>query len=72
MHRVTPPPAKVTGPVRRRSLARFLDCEPDRLIEVIPACCSPSNPPKYEPVIAGDWLRAKVLGSRTMEVTELA
>jgi isopenicillin N synthase-like dioxygenase len=71
MHRVTPPPASVDGPVRRRSLARFLDCEPDRLIEVIPSCCSPANPPKYEPVIAGEWLRAKVLGSRTMEVTQL-
>jgi isopenicillin N synthase-like dioxygenase len=72
MHRVVPPPGQMAGPVRRRSLARFLDCEPDRRIECIPSCCSPEHPAKYAPVIAGEWLMAKIIGSRTQKVTELA
>ncbi len=29
-----------------------------------------SNPARYEPVDAGDWLRAKVLGSRALQLNE--
>jgi isopenicillin N synthase-like dioxygenase len=72
MHRVVPPPANMTGAVHRRSLARFLDCEPDAQIECIPSCCSAEHPAKYGPVIAGEWLMAKIIGSRTQKVTELA
>ena len=64
LHRVVPPPIAVTGPVRRRSVARFLDCAPDLVVECIPSCTGPGNPPRYEPVIAGDWLRAKVSAGR--------
>jgi isopenicillin N synthase-like dioxygenase len=64
LHRVLPPPAAAQGPVRRRSVARFLDCEPDQLIECIPSCCGPGNPPKYQPVQAGEWLMAKILHGR--------
>ncbi len=58
------PPGTAQGPVRRRSVARFLDCEPDQLIECIPSCCGPGNPPKYQPVQAGEWLMAKILHGR--------
>src|SRR5205085_599452 len=71
LHRVTPPPAGVKGAVRRRSLARFIDCEPDRIVECIPSCCSANDPRKYPPVIAGEWLLAKVLGSRGRVVTTI-
>jgi isopenicillin N synthase-like dioxygenase len=64
LHRVLPPPAAARGPVRRRSVARFLDCEPDQVIECIPSCCGPGNPPRYQPVQAGEWLMAKVLHGR--------
>jgi len=64
LHRVLPPPATAAGPVRRRSVARFLDCEPDQVIECIPSCCGPANPPKHEPVQAGEWLMAKILRGR--------
>jgi isopenicillin N synthase-like dioxygenase len=64
LHRVLPPPAAAQGPVRRRSVARFLDCEPDQVIECIPSCCGPGNPPRYQPVQAGEWLMAKVLHGR--------
>lgn len=72
LHRVLPPPSAVDGPVRRRSLARFLDCEPDRVVSCIPSCCSDENPPRYPPVEAGTWLRTKLLGGRTMADVDLA
>lgn len=71
LHRVLPPHSDTEGPVRRRSLARFLDCEPDRVVSCIPSCCSPGSPAKYPPVNAGEWLRAKVLGGRTMTGIDL-
>jgi hypothetical protein len=64
LRRVLPLPAAARGPVRRRSVARFLDCEPDQVIECIPSCCGPGNPPKYQPVQAGEWLMAKILHGR--------
>lgn len=64
LHRVVPPPATTLGLQRRRSVARFLDCEPDQVIQCIPSCCGPVNPPKYQPVKAGDWLMAKILHGR--------
>jgi isopenicillin N synthase-like dioxygenase len=71
LHRVAPPPADVAGPVRRRSIARFLDCAPDLVIECIPSCTGPGNPPRYEPVIAGDWLLAKVRAGRERRPAQL-
>jgi isopenicillin N synthase-like dioxygenase len=65
LHRVLPPPADVAGPVRRRSIARFLDCAPDTIVTCIPSCCSVERPARYPPVVAGDWLMAKILGGRT-------
>jgi isopenicillin N synthase-like dioxygenase len=71
LHRVVPPPATDAGPVRRRSIARFLDCAPDLVVECIPTCVTTDRPARYEPVDAGAWLRAKILGSRGRTVTDL-
>jgi isopenicillin N synthase-like dioxygenase len=71
LHRVLPPPAGETGPVRRRSLARFLDCPPDLVVECIPTCTGPGNPALYEPVSAGVWLREKILGGRARQQPDL-
>lgn len=65
LHRVVPPPARDTGEVRRRSVARFLDGEPDMVIECIPSCRSEDRPVRHAPVIAGEWLCAKIVGSTT-------
>jgi isopenicillin N synthase-like dioxygenase len=70
LHRVVPPPADSTGPVRRRSIARFLDCPPDLVVETIPSCIDADHPARYEPVNAGEWLRAKVLGSRALQLND--
>ncbi|MCU1458437.1 MAG: 2OG-Fe(II) oxygenase [Actinomycetia bacterium] len=64
LHRVVPPPDRIDGPVRRRSVARFLDCEPDRVVECIPSCLGPGDPARYPPVVAGEWLHARVMGVR--------
>jgi isopenicillin N synthase-like dioxygenase len=76
LHRVLPRAAVGPGvgpdvPVRRRSIARFLDGDPSVVIECIPSCCSEQNPARYEPVLAGEWLRAKIVGGRTRAVVEL-
>lgn len=70
LHRVVPPPATVDGPVRRRSIARFLDCPPDLVVETIPACIDTEHPAYYEPVVAGEWLRAKLLRGRARELPD--
>lgn len=72
LHRVLPPPADADGPVRRRSLARFLDCEPHRTVACIPSCCTDREPPRYSPVQAGAWLQAKIMGGRTMADVDLS
>jgi isopenicillin N synthase-like dioxygenase len=71
LHRVIPPPSDANGTARRRSVARFLDCEPDLVVACIPSCCSASKPAKYEPVNAGEWLLAKLVGGKTREVVDL-
>ena len=82
LHRVVPPSSDTGGAVRRRSLARFLDCPPDLVVECIPACVPAGEVPHYEPVLAGEvphyepvlageWLMAKLLGGRRRELPDL-
>jgi isopenicillin N synthase-like dioxygenase len=71
LHRVTPPSHDGDGVMTRRSIARFLDCEPDRVVQCIPSCTGADRPARYGPVLAGDWLQAKVLGGRSRALAEL-
>jgi len=64
LHRVLPPPPDQAGPVRRRAIARFLDCPPDLIVECIPTCVGPDNPAHFDPVAAGPWLREKIFRGR--------
>ncbi|HEX2576255.1 MAG TPA: 2-oxoglutarate and iron-dependent oxygenase domain-containing protein [Aquihabitans sp.] len=68
-HRVVPPPAG-TGPVRRRSVARFMDGDPSLTVECIPSCVSAEHPARYGPVNAGEWLVAKIVGGRTRALVD--
>jgi isopenicillin N synthase-like dioxygenase len=72
LHRVVPPPRTATGPSLRRSVAFFHDGNSDALIECLPSCITPERPARYEPVIAGDHLLAKLLGPRTMTASTAA
>jgi isopenicillin N synthase-like dioxygenase len=60
IHRVMPPPP---GTVRQ-SMAMFNDGNYDSVIEVLPTCTGPDNPPRYAPITAGEHINAKVLGPR--------
>ena len=71
LHRVLPPPSSADGPVRRRSVARFLDGDPSITIECIPSCCDADHPARYPPVNAGEWLRTKIVGGRTKALVDL-
>ena len=66
LHRVVPPPSSADGSVLRRSVARFLDCEPHMTIECIPTCVTDDNPARYAPVNAGEWLINKITAGRTV------
>lgn len=62
LHRVLPPPPGG----RRRSAAFFHDGNYDALVSCLPTCTSADNPPRYPPVTAGDHVKAKLLGPRTL------
>jgi isopenicillin N synthase-like dioxygenase len=67
LHRVVPPPAATDGVALRRSFAFFHDGNADALVECLPTCQSPDDPPKYEPITLGDHVMSKVVGPRTRE-----
>ena len=58
-HRVVPPPGPPPYP-RRLSLVLFQTPNDDAVIEALPSCVSADNPPRYEPVTAGRFLRDKL------------
>jgi isopenicillin N synthase-like dioxygenase len=66
LHRVVPPPRTVDGPSLRRSVAFFHEGNFDGLIECLPTCVSAERPARYEPVLAGEHLLAKLMGPRTL------
>jgi isopenicillin N synthase-like dioxygenase len=66
LHRVVPPPRRAAGPNVRRSVAFFHEGNFDAVIECLPTCVSTDRPARYEPVIAGEHLLAKLMGPRTL------
>jgi isopenicillin N synthase-like dioxygenase len=61
LHRVVNPPRDRALGSRRQSIAFFFQPNYDALIECLPTCCSPQNPPKYAPVTSGDHRLRKFL-----------
>ena len=66
LHRVQPPARDGARVMERSSMAFFHDGNYDARIACLASCTSPSNPPRYDEVLAGDHLRQKLLGPRTM------
>jgi isopenicillin N synthase-like dioxygenase len=58
-HRVVLPPGGPPWP-RRLSVAFFQTPNPDTVVSCLPTCCSDERPAAYEPVVAGDWVDAKI------------
>ena len=67
LHRVLPPARDPERINTRRSVAFFHDGNADAVIECLPTCTDAQHPPKYAPVIAGEHLRAKILGPKTLQ-----
>lgn len=60
VHRVVNPPRDQRGSTERISIVLFTGPAPDSLIECLPTCSEPGDPPHYPPIIAQDHLREKV------------
>lgn len=63
-HRVVLPEGEWTAR-ERLSLAYFQKTDFDALIEVAPTCLRPGEVSRHEPIVAGEWMRAKMLRSRS-------
>ena len=61
MHRVVNPPRETAAGNRRLSIPFFHQPNYDALIECLPSCCGPDNPPRYEPVTSGQHRLTKFL-----------
>lgn len=44
-----------TGGMHRYAIPYFFDANPDTLIECLPTCQSPDNPPRYDPITYDDY-----------------
>ena len=60
VHRVANPDPGAGLAGRRLSLVYFHQPNPDALVECIPTCVSPGQPAKYRPVVAGEYITAKI------------
>jgi isopenicillin N synthase-like dioxygenase len=63
LHRVTNPPRELTGSTERLSLVAFTGPNESTVVECLPSCTGPGNPPRYPPVEAGAYIRAKLTAS---------
>jgi len=60
VHRVANPPESEGPTARRLSMVFFHQPNPDAFIECIPTCIRSDMPAKYLPVIAGEYINAKI------------
>jgi isopenicillin N synthase-like dioxygenase len=60
LHRVVNPGRELTGSTQRLSMVTFFS--PNELSEIacLPSCTTSSNPPRWPPVKAGEYIRAKI------------
>ncbi|MFC3231421.1 isopenicillin N synthase family dioxygenase [Marinibaculum pumilum] len=65
LHRVVNPPRDAALGSRRQSIVFFHQPNYDAMIECLPHCASPDNPPKYAPISSGDHLRNKFVKQTT-------
>ena len=55
-------PHRVLSPAGRErySIAFFLDPNPDAIVECLPTCSGPGNPPRYAPIRGDDYLESRL------------
>ena len=69
LHRVLPPARDPHSVRTRRSVAFFMEGNHDALVEALPTCVSAEHPARYAPIRAGEHLMNKLLGPRTLTVS---
>jgi isopenicillin N synthase-like dioxygenase len=60
LHRVVNPPPGAGARSRRQSIAFFCHPNFDADVSAFPSCVTPDRPPRYEPILAGHHMRAKM------------
>jgi isopenicillin N synthase-like dioxygenase len=63
LHRVSNPDRSLTGSTARLSMVAFTGPNEASEVACLPTCSSAANPPRYAPVKAGDYVRAKLSAS---------
>ncbi|RFA30822.1 2OG-Fe(II) oxygenase [Alkalilimnicola ehrlichii] len=71
LHRVVNPPADSDTDNSRQSLVFFHQPNYDALVECLPSCCGPDNPPRYAPITSGDHLVSKFVKQTTFGGTKV-
>jgi isopenicillin N synthase-like dioxygenase len=69
VHRVLP--SKTPGGKVRRSIALFQDGNVNTVMQCLPTCQSPENPPKYAPISLGQHVLSKIEGGRSSVIPEV-
>lgn len=67
LHRVSNPDRSLTGSTQRLSMVAFTGPNEEHVVTSLPSCVSEESPSLFEPVIAGEYIRAKIRAS--MELT---
>ncbi|MBI3517380.1 MAG: isopenicillin N synthase family oxygenase [Proteobacteria bacterium] len=60
LHRVMNPPPGAGARSRRQSIAFFCHPNFDAMVSAFPSCVAPDERPRYEPILAGRHMRAKM------------
>lgn len=63
LHRVSNPDRNLTGSTRRLSMVAFTGPNESSEVACLPSCTDAGHPPLFEPVTAGDYIRAKLTAS---------
>ncbi len=58
-HRVVNPPVAAGATTDRIALAFFFIANYDAVIECLPGCCGPGDPPRYAPISVGEYRAAR-------------
>jgi isopenicillin N synthase-like dioxygenase len=70
LHRVLPPARRPGSAAVRGAVPFFKEANPETLVSCLDSCRDAGNPVRYEPVLAGDHLLAKLLGARLSKKAE--
>ena len=66
LHRVSNPARTLTGSTRRLSMVAFTGPANDTVVNALPSCVSDTQPAKYDSVVAGDYIMAKIRASHEL------